>query len=110
MAIYLLFASSGLRKSELLKLQKTDVDFKLRCVKAKHFTRTKKAGVTFYNEECVEYIETYLATRTDSKNRLFRIGNDDYRAIWKKATKAAECKITPQVLRNHASSKSRRNQ
>ena len=37
-AIVLMFASSGLRLSELWNLKKDDVDFEIRCVKAKHDT------------------------------------------------------------------------
>lgn len=46
------FATTGLRRSEVLNLTVDDVDFRMRCVKAKHNTRTKRAGVTFYNSEC----------------------------------------------------------
>jgi integrase len=35
-AIFLFFASSGLRRGELLNLTKEDVDSETRCVKAKH--------------------------------------------------------------------------
>ncbi len=98
-AIYLFFATTGLRRSEVLNLTKDDVDFETRCVKAKHDTRTKRAGVTFYNSECENYLKKYLESRTDENNRLFRIGYRQFLQIWKKASKAAEFKITPQVLR-----------
>ena len=98
-AIYLFFATTGLRRSEALNLRKDDVDFELRCVKAKHDTRTKRAGVTFYNKECEEYLQKYLATRNDDNNRLFRIGYRQFLAIWKKASEAADFRIRPQVLR-----------
>lgn len=76
-----------------------DVDFETRCVKAKHDTRTKRAGVTFYNEECESYLKKYLASRSDENPRLFRIGHRQFLEIWKKASEAAECRIRPQVLR-----------
>ena len=98
-AIYLFLASTGLRRSEVLNLTKDDVDFGTRCVKAKHDTRTKRAGVTFYNSECETYLGKYLASRKDDSNRLFRIGYRQFLRIWKKATKAARFKITAQVLR-----------
>ncbi len=98
-AIYLFFATTGLRRSEALNLSKDDVHFDLRCVKAKHDTRTKRAGVTFYNEECEKYLQKYLASRNDDNSRLFRIGHRQFRQIWQKASEAADCRIRPQVLR-----------
>ena len=50
-SIYLFTATTGLRRSEIWNLTKDDVDFETRCVKSKHDTRTKRAGVTFYNKE-----------------------------------------------------------
>jgi integrase len=99
-AICLFFATTGLRLSEVLNLTKGDVDFEMRCVKAKHDTRTKRTGVTFYNNECEEHLKRYLASRTDDNDRLFRIGHGDpFNKIWQKASKAAEIKILPQILR-----------
>jgi integrase len=98
-AIYLFFATTGLRRSEVLNLTKDDVDFEMRCVKAKHDTKTKRAGVTFYNEECEVYLKKYLASRKDSNPRLFRIGYRQFNQIWKKASQAAGVRIRPQVLR-----------
>ena len=98
-AIFLFFATTGLRRSELWNLTKEDVDFETQCVKAKHDTRTKRAGVTFYNDECETYLKKYLESRKDDSNKLFRISNYQFYFMWKNTTKAAEFKITPQVLR-----------
>ena len=98
-AIYLFLATTGLRRSEVLNLTKDDMDFETRCVKSKHDTRTKRAGVAFYNEECENYLKKYLDSRKDDSKKLFRIGYRQFLQIWKKASKAAEFKITPQVLR-----------
>ena len=98
-AVYLFFATTGLRRGEVWNLTKGNVDFETRCVKAKHDTRTKRAGVTFYNEECERYLKKYLASRKDDSNKLFRIGYRQFRLIFKKASRAAGFKITPQVLR-----------
>ena len=80
-------------------MTRDDVDFETRCVKSKHDTRTKRAGVTFYNSECETYLEKYLASRNDDNSKLFRIGQYQFFLLWKKASKAAGVKITPQVLR-----------
>ena len=98
-AMFLFYATTGLRRSELLNLKKSDVDFESRSVKSKHNTRTKKAGVTFYNEECDKYLCKYLDSRKDEKEKLFRIGYREFTRIWKKASGSAKCKITAQILR-----------
>jgi integrase len=98
-AIYLFLATTGLRRSEALHLRMDDVDFEMRCVKAKHDTRTKRAGVTFYNEECELYLQKYLASRTDANPKLFRIGHRPLRQMWRKASQTADVRIRPQVLR-----------
>jgi len=99
-AIYLFYATTGLRNSEVLKLNKfEDIDYDLRTVKSKHNTRTKKAGLTFYNEECELWLKKYLDSRKDSSERLFCIGWREFLTVWKRATENAEIKITPQILR-----------
>jgi intergrase/recombinase len=99
-AIFLMFSTSGLRLSELWNLKTGDLDFETRCVKSKHDTRTKRAGVTFYNSECEKYLTRYLASRKDDDDRLFVISWTQFsKMIWKKASKAATIKITAQVLR-----------
>jgi integrase len=99
-SLYLMYATAGLRRSEALGLRKNpDVDFKLRCIRSKHDTRTKKAGVTFYNEECEEHLQKYLSSRNDSNERVFVIGSRRFRDIWDKASEASGFRITPQVLR-----------
>jgi intergrase/recombinase len=99
-AIYLMYASSGLRQMELRRLSRfEDVDFRLRVVKSKHNTRTKKAGVTFCNEECEVYLKRYLSSRRDSSETLLPISNCAFYAMWRKVSKCAGVRITPQVLR-----------
>jgi len=98
-AIYLMYATSGLRQMELRRLSRSDVNFGLRAVKSKHNTRTKKAGVTFYNEECEVYLKKYLSSRRDSLQTLLPISNCAFYAMWRKVSKSAGVKITPQVLR-----------
>ena len=99
-AIYLFYASTGLRRTEVLRLNRfEDIDVKLRMVTSKHNTRTKKAGITFYNRECEKILKEYLDSRKDTSKRLFRISDKQFRQIWKKASKNAQKRITPQVLR-----------
>ena len=71
-AIYLFYASTGLRLSEGLKLNRfEDIDYQLRAVKSEHDTRTKKAGVTFYNQECEIWLKnTWIPEKTILKDSL----------------------------------------
>jgi len=99
-AIYLFYASTGLRNSEGLKLNRfEDIDYELRSVKSKHDTRTKKAGVTFYNEECELWLKKYLNARKDDSEKLFRVYWKRFFRIWKKASEGAGVRIGPQILR-----------
>jgi integrase len=98
-AIFLLYATTGLRKTELWKLTFSEVDFDSRCIRSRHNTRTKKAGITFYNVEAETYLKRYLQTRKDDKTRLIRIDSNSFANIWKRASEAAECYIRSQILR-----------
>ena len=91
-ALYLLCATSGLRKMEALTLKETDIDFHMRCLKPKHDTRTKKAGVSFYNAECSSYVEKLEI----KKGKLFRIGKRRFVAMWERASEKADFRLTPQ--------------
>ena len=72
----MLYATSGLRQMEARKLNRfEDVDYEQRAIKSKHNTRTKKAGVAFYNEECKLYLKKYLSSRQDNLERVFAISN-----------------------------------
>jgi integrase len=98
-AIYLFAATTGLRKSEILNLLREDVDFKNRAVKPRHFTRKKRSGVTFYNDETERWLKEYLKERSDNDLRLFIISDRKWKEIWKRASEAAGVKITAQTLR-----------
>jgi len=95
-AIYLFYASTGLRREEVLQLRSEDIDLTLRLVKSRHDTRTKKGGITFYNDECEVYLRK-IFNRT--KERVFNITYRDFVRIWRKVSEAASFRITPQVLR-----------
>jgi len=99
-AIFLFYATTGLRHSEGLGLNRfEDINYEARAVKSKHSTRTKKAGITFYNSECEYWLKKYLDSRQDDSPRLFRIGFREFVRIWRKASASAGAKISPQILR-----------
>jgi integrase len=73
-ALFLAYASTGLRKSELLSLKFENVDFKSRMVVPNcHDGETKQSLVNFFGEEAEKALNEYLATRKDREGRVFCI-------------------------------------
>ena len=98
-AVYLFTATTGLRKGEILALKKNQVNFELRSVIPMHFTRKKRSGITFFNEETAIWLEKYLKERSDNSEKLFIITDRQWKKIWKQASKSADVKVTSKVLR-----------
>ena len=103
-AMFLFYATSGLRRKEILSLKHEDVDFKRRMLMPSktHETNTiKKSYISFYNEEAEQYLKAYLEDRgTDDDPRIFKINEKNVRKAWRKAYLKSGIYITPQVLRN----------
>jgi len=104
-AIYLFLATTGLRKGEVLKLTKEQINQDTRTVIPNHYTRTKRSGVTFYNEETAGWLKKYLTSKEDDNPRLFSISDRQLRKIWDRASEAAVMRITAQALRKWHSSR-----
>ena len=99
-ALFLTYASSGLRKMELLALKKEDIDWENRMIIPKnHSGETKKSWVAFFNKEAEQALREYLAARTDVNVKLFRISPHNFIDIWKYASEDSGVQVTPQVLR-----------
>ena len=99
-ALFLMYASSGLRRSELLSLRKGDIDWERRMViPSNHSGETKRSWVTFFNEEAERALKGYLATRKDGSPKLFRISPHNFIDIWKYARQDSGVRVTPQILR-----------
>jgi len=99
-ALFLTYASTGLRKMEQLSLRKDDIDWEKRMIIPKnHSGETKKSWVAFFNEEAELALKQYLATRKDDSQKLFRISPHNFIDVWKYASQESGVKVTPQVLR-----------
>ena len=99
-ALFLMYASSGLRKMELLSLKKEDIDMENRMIIPKnHSGETKKSWVAFFNQEAEAALKEYMTTRKDTSPKLFRISPQNFIDIWKYASQESRVKVTPQVLR-----------
>jgi len=96
--IFLFFASSGLRRHELLEINLSDVDFNKRMLTPKSSGTTKLTWISFYNKEAEQLLNEYLKVRPKSK-RLFPHSYYGVKKIWNEARLKTKLKITPQVLR-----------
>jgi len=102
-AVYLLLATSGLRKHELLSLRREDFDFDQRMIIPRvrnektgqvEGSQTKHQLVTFYNEEAAQALQEFLKTK--KRKQMFT-----ERAIRTTFSEPRRAKInlTPQKLR-----------
>ena len=99
-ALFVLYASSGLRKNEVLSLKIEDIDFKKRIIiPNSHNGETKKAWLSFFNNETEIILRQYIESRTDSNPKLFPICKDNYHKAWREAREKTSISITPRVLR-----------
>jgi len=99
---FLLYASSGLRKTELLKLTIADVDIETRLIipRNTHETSTtKNTWVTCFNAEAQTYLKRFLANRRDNDSRLIPVSQIALERAFRKASQRSGVKITVKVLR-----------
>jgi integrase len=99
-ALFLTYASSGLRRNEVLSLDLKDVDFDKRMIKPKtHTGDTKKAWISFFNEECEKALKQYMETRSDNNPKLFPLARKIERRLWYQSREKTGLTVTPQGLR-----------
>jgi integrase/recombinase XerD len=101
-ALFLIYATSGLRKSEVLSLKTfRDIDFQNRMLTPlKDGNQSKHVWVSFYNEEAEKEVKKYLTSRKDSDPRLFPTSARHVLRIFKRARISTGLTITPQKLRD----------
>jgi integrase len=97
----LLYATTGLRRDEILSLRPEDIDFDKHMITPNnHEGETKKSWVSFYNEEAGLALKEYLVIKKDSRSqRLFPMQRDEVVELWKAAREKTGIGITPQKLR-----------
>jgi len=100
-ALFLLYATTGLRRQEILSLKPENVDFEKRMITPNnHLGETKKSWCSFYNEEAEQALEEYLATKKQSRSkRIFPMQRQEVVELWKTAKEKTGLNITPQKLR-----------
>ena len=100
-ALFMLYATTGLRREEILSLKPQDIDFSRRMITPNnHNGETKKSWVSFYNDEAEQALQEYLKTKKHSRSqRLFPMQRDEVVELWKSAREKTGIDITPQKLR-----------
>jgi integrase len=98
-AFFLLLASSGLRLGEVLKLKISDLDFENRIIRVKHSSRTKRAWISFFNQEAKQVLLNYIkSSGLKTEDPLFKNRNRHLKGF-ETAKKHTGIHITPQILR-----------
>ena len=98
-AMFLVYATSGLRSGEVLGLEMEDVDLDRRMLTPKSRSDTKRTWVSFYNEEAEKELQKFLPERKDGDDRLFQINKNQLNQGFGRASKASGIKITAPKLR-----------
>ncbi len=101
-AIFLMYATSSLRRNTLLNLRIADVDFSMRCIMPSiNGSRTKRTNFTFYNDETQLALEDYLATKKDlnPESKLFDYTGAKLKTMFKRIERKTGIHLSPQSLR-----------
>jgi integrase len=100
-ALFLLYATSGLRRMEILSLILDDVDLDKRMIIPKNHNgaSTKNSWVSFYNHEAQQVLNQYLSTRKQHNYKLFPMARSKLTKLWKDTREITKLNITPQRLR-----------
>jgi integrase len=101
-AIFLFFATTGLRRKELFNLKIKDVDFEKRMIiPEKDSSRTKMSWITFYNDEAEEALREYLGSFNglEKDRKLFPVTETYFKKRCKAFERKTGIRITPQILR-----------
>jgi len=100
-ALFLIYATSGLRRNEVLSLKPGDIDFATRMITPNnHSGDTKKSWLSFYNAEAEKVLNEYLTSKKPTRSeRIFPYAREQEKQLWKIAKEETGLNITPQRLR-----------
>ncbi len=98
-ALFLMYATSGLRSAELVQLTMDDIDEEDRMLIPDKESESKQTWVSFYNEEAEAAFEAYKTHREPGDDRLFQVSKPAVLKMFQKISEESGVKITPQVLR-----------
>jgi len=101
-ALFLMYASTGLRRNEILDLKLSEINFEKRMViPNKEANETKNTWITFFNIETEKVLKEYLKTRTNltQNSKLFPIAPKTTNKKFAAVKQQTGINITPQKLR-----------
>lgn len=98
-AIFLMYATSGLRSAELLGLTMDDIDEGSRMLIPDKQSEVKKTWVSFYNEEAAKAFEAFKPEREQGDDRAFQASKPTVNTTFRRLSEKSGVKITPQMLR-----------
>jgi integrase len=98
-AMFLFFASSGLRRNEVLDLQINDLDLDNRTCIINHQSRTKRSLYGFFNEETKHWLQQWLDQKGIRSLRVFPLSSSRKYLPLKHTRLKTQLNITPKVLR-----------
>jgi len=105
-AFFLVTATSGLRRGEVLNLTFNDVDFANRMLIPRcHTGRTKRSWFSFYNEEAEEALKEWLKERerdrrSNHSSKLFPWDLSDFKREWAQVRRESNTRLRPKDLRD----------
>jgi len=97
--IFLLAASSGLRRHEIVELRLKDLDFEKRMIIPDYESATKRMWVTFYNSEADADLKDWLKNRNKRSDRLFPMARAKESRLFRAAMDKTGLHITLKTLR-----------
>jgi len=98
-AVFLMYATSGLRSAELVQLTMDDIDEEDRMLIPDKESESKQTWVSFYNEEAEAAFAAYKPHREPGDDRLLQLSKPAVLNMFQKISEESGVKITPQVLR-----------
>jgi len=98
---FLLYATTGWRRREVMALHLEDVDLEARTMTPRlKSSSTKGRLIGCFNQEAAEKLKQYLATRKDKSPKLLPISERTFRRLWHQAAKDCGFMVQPQELRD----------
>ncbi|ERG94789.1 site-specific integrase [Haloquadratum walsbyi] len=98
-AVFLMYATSGLRSAELVQLTIDYITEEDRMLIPDKESESKQTWVSFYNEEAEAAFAAYNHNRKHGDDRLFQVSKPAVLKMFQKISEESGVKITPQVLR-----------
>jgi len=98
-ALFMLYATTGRRRMEVLGLRLEEVDFGNRMLLPNRNSSTKHTWHSFYNEEAARALEECMVVRRKKNSFLFTLNLQKKDYILTEAQEKTGLKITPRALR-----------